>query len=101
MGAPVSYFYALDALEQVATAKSLSVPFLVLQGGRDYQVTMQDFALWKAALAAHPGTKLVAYPDLNHLFIAGTGKATPSEYMSKPGHVAPEVIEEIARWIRR
>jgi dienelactone hydrolase len=101
MGAPVSYFYALDALDQVATAKSLSVPFLVLQGGRDYQVTMQDFALWKAALAAHPGTKLVAYPDLNRLFIAGTGKATPSEYMSKPGHVAPEVIEEIARWIRR
>jgi dienelactone hydrolase len=101
MGAPVSYFYALDALDQVATAKALSVPFLLLQGGRDYQVTMEDFALWKAALAGRPGTKLVAYPDLNHLFITGTGKATPTEYMSKSGHVAPSVIEELAAWIRR
>jgi dienelactone hydrolase len=87
--------------EQLAYIDSLAVAFLLLQGGRDYQVTMEDFALWKAALAGRPGTKLVAYPDLNHLFITGTGKATPTEYMSKSGHVAPSVIEELAAWIRR
>lgn len=101
MGAPASYFYALDALDQVGIAKSVSVPFLVLQGGRDYQVTMEDFALWKAALGGRTGTKLIAYPELNHLFMAGEGKATPSEYMSKTGHVSAKVIDDIAAWIRR
>jgi hypothetical protein len=35
---------------------------------------------------------------LNHLFISGTGKSTPEEY-SLPGHVAEEVIQDIAAWI--
>ena len=47
---------------------------LVLQGERDYQVP-EDFANWKAALGARPDVTLKSYPALNHLFIAGTGRA--------------------------
>ena len=74
------------------------MPMLILQGERDYQVTMKDFALWHAALDGRRNVTFHSYPKLNHLFIAGEGKATPAEYQN-PGHVAPEVVEDMAAWI--
>jgi hypothetical protein len=44
--------------------------------------------------------QLKSYPALNHLFIAGSGPATPAEY-SLPGHVHESVVDDIARWIAR
>jgi fermentation-respiration switch protein FrsA (DUF1100 family) len=72
---------------------------LVLQGARDYQVTTQDFAGWQAALSGRANAKLILYPDLNHLFMAGTGKSTPAEY-EQPGHVDKQAIADIATWIK-
>jgi hypothetical protein len=71
---------------------------LILQGERDYQVTTDDFAQWKAALGARPDVVLKSYPALNHLFIAGTGKSLPGEYL-QAGHVAADVVSDIAAWI--
>ena len=76
----------------------LGKPMLILQGERDYQVTMVDFVRWKEALAGRDDVKLISYPHLNHLFIEGEGKSTPQEY-SVPGNVAGVVIEDIAKWI--
>jgi hypothetical protein len=73
---------------------------LVLQGERDYQVTMQDFERWKTALSGRKNVEFKSYPKLNHLFIDGDGKSIPSEY-EKVGHVAAYVIEDIAGWIRK
>ena len=73
---------------------------LILQGGRDYQVTMKDFQGWKDALSSQKDVEFRYYPDLNHLLIAGKGKSTPAEYM-KIGHVAKCVIDDIANWIKR
>jgi len=39
-----------------------------------------------------------SYAALNHLFIAGTGPSLPAEYQV-PGHVAEDVIRDIATWI--
>ena len=39
-----------------------------------------------------------SYATLNHLFIAGTGPSLPAEY-EVPGHVAEEVMRDIASWI--
>jgi len=38
------------------------------------------------------------YPDLNHLFMTGTGMATPAEY-EKPGSVVQTAIDDIASFI--
>jgi dienelactone hydrolase len=95
---PASYWLDLRGYEPAAAAAALRMPFLVLQGGRDYQVTTADFALWKAALANRPASTCKLYPALNHLFMAGSGPSTPAEY-GKPGHVADEVIGDIAGWI--
>jgi hypothetical protein len=73
---------------------------LILQGERDYQVGMKDFELWKASVGSAKGVTMKSYPALNHLFVAGEGKSMPAEY-SKPGHVAAEVVDEIAGFVKK
>lgn len=98
MGVPASYWLDLRGYHPPAVAKELKQPFLILQGERDYQVTMEDYELWRKALAGRKDVSFKAYPDLNHLFMAGEGKATPEEY-GRPGHVAEKVVEDVAGWI--
>ncbi len=97
---PASYLADLKGYNPAAEAQKLDLPLLIMQGGRDYQVTMEDFALWKAALNGRTNVTLRAYPNLNHLFIAGEGKSTPAEYQAA-GHVAGNVIDDLAVWIAR
>ncbi len=97
-GVTGTYKADLKDYHPVALAAASAVPMLILQGGRDYQVSMKDFALWKAGLAGKKNATLRSYAKLNHLFVAGEGKSTPEEY-AQPGHVSREAIEDIARWI--
>src|SRR5690606_5592892 len=50
LGAPASYFRDVSARDAVAEALRIDVPILVLQGERDYQVTMTDFGIWREKL---------------------------------------------------
>jgi uncharacterized protein len=96
--APASYWLDLREHDPVAIAKEIKTPMLILQGGRDYQATEADFAGWKAALSGRPNVTLKLYPDLNHLFIQGTGKSKPAEY-DTAGNMEESVIAEIGDWI--
>lgn len=81
--------------------KTLIMPILVLQGGRDYQVLKtEDFEGWKSALSHKKNATFELFPKLNHLFIEGEGKSTPQEY-SIEGHVDENVISTIAQWIEK
>jgi dienelactone hydrolase len=99
-GASVAYLRDLDARDAVTAAQRLRVPLLILQGERDYQVTMVDFVRWRTAFTGRPTVTVRSFPTLNHLFLAGSGPPNPAEY-SAAGHVAQEVIEAIATWVRR
>ena len=99
-GAPVSYWLDLRGYNPPESAKELKQPLLILQGERDYQVTMEDFKRWNTALATKNNVTFKSYPSLNHLFVAGIGRSTPAEY-DQPGHVDEHVIEDIAAWIRK
>jgi len=95
---PVSYVIDLRGYDPPAAARALTLPMLVLQGERDYQVTMDDFAAWRAALAGRADVRLISYPALNHLFFAGSGKSAPAEYRVE-GHVDGAVVADIASWV--
>lgn len=99
MGVPAAYWLDLRAYKPLETAGELALPMLILQGERDYQVTMADFKLWQAALQGKQGVVFRSFPALNHLMIAGSGPSTPAEYQ-QPGHVAPEVLDAIADFVR-
>ncbi|HTV58499.1 MAG TPA: alpha/beta fold hydrolase [Verrucomicrobiae bacterium] len=95
---PASYWLDLRGYSPETIAATLSIPMLLIQGGRDYQVPPQDFDTWKKALAGKKNATLQFFPELNHMLFAGIGPATPQEY-SKPGHVDAAVIAAIANWI--
>ena len=94
-----SYWLDLQGYQPAQAARTLSQPLLILQGERDYQVTMEDFRLWKEALAERKDVRLRSYPGLNHLLMAGEGKSLPTEYLV-PGHVSEKVIQDIADWVK-
>lgn len=98
MGLPAAWLLNLRGYAPPAEAKRLGIPMLVIQGERDFQVTMKDFALWKSALGGRDNVTFHSYPGLNHLFIAGEGKSTPVEYHNS-GNVAPQVLEDVANWL--
>jgi dienelactone hydrolase len=100
LGAPASYWLDLHRHPTVETARGMKQPVLVIQGGRDYQATLEDFQGWKDALSSHKNAQFKLYPKLNHLFIEGEGKSTPSEYET-PGHVAEAAIKDVAAWIKQ
>jgi hypothetical protein len=100
LGALPGYWLDLRGYAPAPAAKKITKPLLILQGERDYQVTMKDFANWKTALAARKDVKFISYPLLNHLFIAGDGKSTPDEYQTR-ANVAASVIDDLAEFIFR
>ncbi|MGO9801633.1 MAG: alpha/beta fold hydrolase [Candidatus Binatus sp.] len=97
-GAPASYYYNLDARDELAIARSLNLPILILHGSRDYQVLDKDIGDWQNGLKGDPKVRVDTFPGLNHLFIAGAGKPGPAEYAT-PGHVDAAVIATIASFV--
>lgn len=97
--APRAYWEYLSTYNTVETAESLSIPLLLLQGKRDYQVTYaDDFATWQETFQDDPLVTLRSYDSLNHLFISGIGVPTNTEYLT-PGNVSEDVILDISNWI--
>jgi hypothetical protein len=99
LGAPAGYWREIAAYQKrsLQTARQLSCPILILQGGRDYQSTEPDYRLWMEALKGRPDVSGQLYPALNHLFAPGKGKARPEEY-EEQNYLDPEVIKRISQW---
>jgi dienelactone hydrolase len=103
LGAKARYWYHLmerDGQVVVEQAKKLDCPLLVLQGERDYQVTMKDYEIWRQALGDRPRVTCKLFGKLDHQFVPGVGPSTPGE-AHRPGHVDEDVITTIAEWIRK
>lgn len=98
----LSAYYWKSALDYnpIKEIQKVKIPILILQGERDYQVTMVDFNLWKKALKTNKKATFISYPKLNHMFIAGEGKPNPSEYSVK-GTVDTKVIDDIFQFITK
>lgn len=96
--APASYWAFAKAYKPVKVAAKLKLPILVIQGERDYQVTMEDFELWRRGLSKYKNASFKSYPKLNHLLQEGSGKATPNEY-NQALPVAKYVISDIASFV--
>lgn len=100
LGAPAHYWRDLLARRPLDTLRTLSTRVLVLQGGKDYQVTKEDYDLVQQALAAKPAAAREShwFDDLNHLFMHVDGPSTGTEY-GRAGHVDARVADAIAAWI--
>ncbi|MGH3210683.1 MAG: serine aminopeptidase domain-containing protein, partial [Trebonia sp.] len=98
-GWPASYWLDLQDYDQVGVAAALDKPMLILQGRRDYQVTVEgDLARWQAGLAGRPDVTIRIYDADDHMFFAGEGTSTPADY-ERPQHVDAAVVAGLADWL--
>ena len=97
-GAYAPYWRWLAAYDVLQTAKEIPRPVLLLQGEEDYQVTMEDFGLWKDALASRENWTLISYPGLTHTFAPGS-KSEGSEVYLRPETVDSRVLQDLAAFI--
>lgn len=102
-GLPLAYLQQLEGVDAAALHLDDKKPVLVLQGEKDRQVGMEDFALWKEKLAEHPAAKFISYPGLNHLFGRYEGEEIPfsrlmEEYAARTP-VDRQVIDDIAAFM--
>jgi dienelactone hydrolase len=97
---PVQFLAEVHQLDVLATVGRLKTTVLVVLGGRDFQTTTEDQSLWAQALAARPQSDFKVLEDLDHTLVAGSGPASPDDYL-QPGHVDAAVIDLLADWLRR
>jgi alpha-beta hydrolase superfamily lysophospholipase len=98
------YLRSFEGIDAAKLHLSDGKPVLVLQGGRDRQVTSTDFELWKTELSGHPDASFKFYPELNHLMGDYEGDEAPfSELVTveyaQATPVSEEVTGDIADWI--
>lgn len=100
LGLPVSYWVDLNNYDQVTAAKNITKQrILVLQGGNDYQVTEEDFNLWKTGLSGKQNVEYKFYPGINHLLSQQLEKGTGAQYQTFSS-VSATLINDIVAWIK-
>jgi dienelactone hydrolase len=95
------YLLDLKGYDPTGQSKLLGIPMLILQGERAFPVNMKDFAAWKAGLQGLKNVTMKSYPALDRVLVAGTGKSASADYRKPGQHVAPEVIDDVARWLKQ
>ncbi|QDQ05555.1 alpha/beta hydrolase family protein [Bacillus sp. BD59S] len=94
------FMYDVSRWRPVEEAKSRKEPLLILQGTRDYQVTVKnEYTKWQEGLSNRKNVQFNEYPKLNHFFTEGDGALSlPSEY-EIPANVPEYVIQDIIKWV--
>ncbi len=97
---PPSYWMDLDSYNQTQVVQKVQQPMLFLQGEADYQVTVEDFELWKTVLQTNKKVTFRLFPKLHHQMAAikHEGLSTPDDYKI-PANVDVEVINAIINWL--
>ncbi len=81
--APASYWLDLRGYDPPA-AKAVTQPMLILQGERDFQVTMDEFAKWKTLLAGKPHVTTIATRPSTTCSSAARARACLRNTRSRP-----------------
>lgn len=98
--APPSYWLDLRGYFPPDVALKLKQPILILQGERDYNVTMDAFRDWQRRLERRPNVTFKSYPKLDHLFLEGSGPSSDADY-ARPRNIPKYVVDDIATWIQK
>jgi hypothetical protein len=100
MNLPYEYWVSINECKPIENIKINDKPIFFLQGGKDYQVTLQDLNLFETALANKKNTKFKFYDNLSHIFMQVEGKPNPADMYTQKNNVDPEVIKDIEKWVK-
>lgn len=97
-GARAKYWLFDRNYKVLEVAKTLTLPLLLIQGGRDYNVTKKDYDLWSDAMKGKSNFKKVWFEDLDHMFFVGQGMSKPDD-LNKLGYVSEKVTSKMIDFI--
>jgi pimeloyl-ACP methyl ester carboxylesterase len=93
------FYESLQNYDQTGAAADLEIPQLLIQGGQDFQLTVEDdLPIWRDALEGNDNAEITVYDDLNHLFQESQGERTQAEYVLDE-EVDQRVIDRIASFV--
>ena len=95
-----AYWKWLADYDILQAAEEITLPVLLMQGEEDYQVTMEDFGIWKDALGEKENWQMISFPGLTHVFTRGL-KTEGSAVYSRADRVDAGVIRDIADFVTR
>jgi dienelactone hydrolase len=102
-GQPLSgrrFFRTLAEYDGPQTAATLDIPLFIAQGGRDYQVTVEDdLALWRESLSGMPRVRFEIYDELNHLFQQNDDPTTNAEQFDASSVLDLRLVEDIVSFV--
>lgn len=98
LNTPKAYWLDLKDYDPVQAAADIDVPMLFLQGERDYQVTMDDFAMWQT-LSNQTDATYQSFPLLGHMFTPGGDPPSAEDYKTPYIPFDESVIDAIAAFI--
>ncbi|HAY89555.1 MAG TPA: hypothetical protein DCY51_08955 [Bacteroidetes bacterium] len=98
---PGTFWDGIKDYNPVSTLKqNTTTPFFIMQGEKDYQITMVDFGIWRQEVGMMPNVKLLSFPGLTHLFTpTDADRPSPQDYFL-PNNVDEQVILELADWVK-
>ncbi|WP_161607169.1 alpha/beta hydrolase [Halovivax asiaticus] len=95
-----AFWRTLQAYDHTATAAGLDVPILLVQGGRDYLVTVEDdLPVWEDAIGDKSDVRIEVFDDLNHRFQSGDEPARPNEWVEPENPVDERVVDTVAGFV--
>jgi len=97
----LSFMKSLSAFDPPAAIRAVRQPVLIVQGGRDLQVTVVDAERLRAA---KPDAQLVVVPLANHVLKQTTDTTLNGQmptYQNPAVPIMPVVASAIADWIRK
>ena len=95
-----NFMKSLAAFDPPAAIHAVAQPVLIIQGGRDLQVTVADAT--RLIEAARTGSKLVIVPLANHVLKEATDTTLPGQiraYQDPTVPIMPDVANAIADWM--
>jgi dienelactone hydrolase len=99
LGYPGALWDSIREYDHIGTAQAVETPLLFLQGGRDYQTTVDDdFTVWQSELDGRQTTAFQQYDGLNHRFQDGDRPSVRTEYALR-NSVDRAVVTDIADWV--
>ncbi|MDR2771539.1 MAG: alpha/beta fold hydrolase [Clostridiales Family XIII bacterium] len=100
-GMPQAYIDEMDAHPVKEYLLSTDKPFLILQGGKDFQVSPdKDFEEYKRLAGGRSNFEFRLYGNLTHFFTVSTVKPPTTEDYIAGAHVDTAPLADIVRWIQ-
>lgn len=97
---PFSYWKDLGSYNPLELVSNISIPMLFVNGGRDYQVPVDELLKWKKSLKNRNNITYKIYPKLSHIFMEGSIKPSPKDYIKK-SEVDKEFLKDLSDWIKK